>query len=128
MMKRIWLLPIAVVAVWQGPARLVRWMMDRPAQACDRGCPLAGHDRRDHEATAELDRTQALRPGATCDLDNISGDIEVRPAAGGTAHLHATLTARDRSPDAARQALQHVRVEWHGDERGLSARAVYDPG
>lgn len=79
----------------------------------------------DARAEAVEERSQALQPGAVCDLEQVSGPIVVRPAPGNVAKLRAVVTARG---DSARRSLSRVRVEISGDPRALRARAVYDRG
>lgn len=72
-----------------------------------------------------LERSQALQPGAVCDLEQVSGPIVVRVASGNVAKLRAVVSVRG-SGEAARRALSQVRVDITSDARALRARATYD--
>jgi hypothetical protein len=120
MKKKTWLLiPLVAVAVWHGPARLARWALARPASE---KAVEANQDRDDHDdedaRSVTVERAQVLAPGATCELENQSGEIEVRPSADRTARLRAVLSAESVA------ALQRSRVEVSSDDKGLRARAV----
>lgn len=124
MTKKTWLLvPVVALAVWHGPARLARWALARPPVTDNDKDKDNDRDDGDRGVTGArsvtIERAQALAPGATCELENQSGEITVRPAKDRTARLRAEIHAESAA------ALQRSRVEISADDKGLRAREIH---
>lgn len=116
---KTWMMvPVIALGVWYGPGQLVRWALSGPTQveAAEREGARTGES---GPRTNVVERTQVLTDGATCELENRTGRIVVRPSPDRTARLRAEIVA-DHGADAGR-----VRVDVSSDAKGLRARAVY---
>lgn len=73
------------------------------------GCDLATADLRAQETT-EWRQSYDLGPGGRLEIVNVNGAIEAEPAEGRTIEVVAVKRARGASPDAARDALEQIRI------------------
>ena len=64
------------------------------------GCDLAMAQHKQKE-TAEWRKSYELQPGATLEISNVNGKIDVQPASGNIVEILAVKTAKAASSDAA---------------------------
>ena len=113
-MSKYWLyVPLIAAAVWLGPARLVRWAIARPNPPPQVTVQPAAPAEPPCHGERVVERSQVLAPGATCELENVSGHIIVRRVEGRTARLRAVTEG-------------HARVEVSASEQGVRARALHE--
>lgn len=72
-------------------------------------CDLATADLRSQE-TAEWQRSYELEPGGRVEIVNVNGGIDVEPSGGNTVQVVALKRVRAVSPEAAREALDLIRI------------------
>jgi hypothetical protein len=73
------------------------------------GCDLAGSGFSSQE-TAEWRKSYELQPGGSVEIRNVNGQIAVEPSSGQTVEVVAIKRARGGTPEAAREALQHIEI------------------
>jgi len=73
------------------------------------GCDIVTADLRAEE-TAQWHKTYQLDPKGTVEISNVNGKIEVEPSTGNTVDVEATRKARGASPEAAKAALERVKI------------------
>ncbi|CAN5656199.1 DUF4097 family beta strand repeat-containing protein [soil metagenome] len=72
-------------------------------------CDIVTADFKSQES-AEWRKSYELQAGGTIEVHNVNGAITVEPAAGNTVEVVAMKRARGASPEAAREALEHIEI------------------
>jgi DUF4097 and DUF4098 domain-containing protein YvlB len=73
------------------------------------GCDIVTADFK-QSATEEWRKTYEIQPGGRVEIVNVNGTIEVEGSSGNTVEVFAKKTAKGASDEAAKQALQRVRI------------------
>lgn len=90
------------------------------------GCDLATADLRSQE-TAEWRQSYDLDPGGRLEIVNMNGGIEAERAEGNTVEVVAHKRVRAASPEAAREALEQIRISEDVSPTAVRLETTY-PG
>jgi hypothetical protein len=88
-----------------------RWaLLVLPLLIVSAGCDLAIADLKAKE-TAQWSKTYQLQPGATVELNNVNGRIDVEPGTGNALEVVAEKIAKGVSSEAAKEALGRIEIQ-----------------
>ena len=103
--------------------RVVRAIVEEHAQR------QQGQDRRGgNEQTERMTRTVRIGSSGELDLSNVSGDITITRGGGNEATIDIVKTARGRTDDEAREALQLVQVDIMERSNRAEVKTRYPEG